>query len=350
MFGKPNKMPRQCGKFVRVRKESSSQQLTDQTIMEKLDLLMEMVTEQKREMAEMQEREGNLTNLIKEMMEDRDDGNARSGDIASVSPSLVSVVSSDVGNRNNISINSEVNGENLIESDRVIEKEGSSEIGWRELALGCMASPYNPYTAVKPNFRGGIENPCLFLEKFEEFWGKRKVVGNNKLIAVLSTMKHGAEVWAKINRRNWDDYENFKADFLKYFWNTEKQMNCLKRVMGMQYDHRKPLSMSAYFGMQIAEIRTLEMFNTDEVGIDAVMKQFPREIRTAWRVSKRKTTEDALELLTQEEEEERKEKQKQFYQRPKQSMSNNRNIRPLMAIERSNNDNQGMQGQYSGNE
>lgn len=68
------------------------------------------------------------------------------------------------------------------------------------------------------------ELPLQFIKSFENFYEVNHVDVGQRLVLVKACLKDSVADWVLIND-GWENYDQFKSDFLSYFWSKDKQMS-----------------------------------------------------------------------------------------------------------------------------
>lgn len=272
--------------------------------------LMELIRSQKKELEDSKRREQELKDLVMELRgaiggtimgaqspKPSGSGSTKSAGICSNNVSRSSVHASDsvdIGDTDSL----------LTTVSPPPSALNPSGTDWKELAVTLMTtkSAVNSLSE-KPTFSGNDSrvNPVHFLDKFEEYWSERRVVCKDKLKTVLRCLKENAEEWATLNKVGWSSYDQFRADFLGYYWSESTQMGVLTRRLGYSYQNEGKLKMSDFFVRQFNELKTINVIQNESMMLNNIMRQFPSNIRSLWGVTSIKTTASALQLLRREE-------------------------------------------------
>lgn len=188
-------------------------------------------------------------------------------------------------------------------------------------AFGCVE---------KPKFKDQTSRPIIFLKKFESFCIAHRVTDADKLIVVKSCFEEPATNWLNLVEANWESFNDFKDDFLSYFWSSDIQYNEKKRVLQMQYRAEGKLSMSQYFLQQVSWLKSFTPVMSEIDILNEVMRQFPLHLQSSWSIYYDRTMGGALSFIEKQAAIHSAPK-RPFYQKEREALNNRNNfIKPSL--------------------
>ena len=89
--------------------------------------------------------------------------------------------------------------------------------------------------SLKSNGNVGTNNPARFIRTFEESTDLKSLSEREKLVALMGTMKGGADLW--INTTDAESYQQLRRDFLNKNWNERIQQKVIEYIShdGIKY-------------------------------------------------------------------------------------------------------------------
>lgn len=100
-----------------------------------------------------------------------------------------------------------------------------------------------------------------------------------------------------LNESKWTCYEEFKLEFLTYFWSSERQLTYRNAVFRNYHQTDRSLSMSEYFVKQVNIFKTFTPPLGDDLILMEIMKQFPINLQSLWGVYPDRSLSGALTFL-----------------------------------------------------
>lgn len=169
---------------------------------------------------------------------------------------------------------------------------------WRRIAF-ALCNKTAPLPALeKPAFRSiRTHHPVRFLQRFDAYFNSLKVPFGHKLGIVKSCVKSGAFEWLLVRQMRWKDYEDFRTDFLSFFWSKERQHAERNRISKQRYSGEKSNSMSDFFLRQVSNFQLFTPPLSEYTIVSEIMRQFPCDVQSLWAVSPTHTFYSALQFL-----------------------------------------------------
>lgn len=148
-----------------------------------------------------------------------------------------------------------------------------------------------------PKFKNNKEkHPYKFLEELEIYFKKMNTREEDKLEILRECMQETAFDWFSIYKLCWNTYDDFRNDFLDYFW-SEAEQNQLRQQINTSIWKPGGMSMANHFAHYIGMAKTLKEPWPENLLIDQIMRHFPRYIQSMWTLVTDKNFKTAAEFL-----------------------------------------------------
>lgn len=148
-----------------------------------------------------------------------------------------------------------------------------------------------------PKFKNNKDkHPYKFLEDLEIYFKKMNIKEEEKLDVLRECMQETASDWFSIYKLCWETYEDFRQDFLEYFW-SEAEQNQLRQQINTTVWKNGEVSMANHFAHYIGLAKTLKEPWPENLLIDQVMHHFPKYIQSMWTLVPNKNFKTATEFL-----------------------------------------------------
>ena len=134
-----------------------------------------------------------------------------------------------------------------------------------------------------PSFDGNIEkvHPVDFIENLELYYKVRRTSDSVKLVEVGRKITSKAADWYKVSKQSFNSFNQFKVEFLKYFWGDKVQ----KRVRATLFkpDQYKSNSgdFASYFLAQVKKVTNLDNPLPEPEIVSAILEHFPQQVQWA---------------------------------------------------------------------
>ena len=174
----------------------------------------------------------------------------------------------------------------------------SHDRGWRRYALDLerrLATTSLP----RPSFSGTRKETLEFLREFEDYCAETHTPSSNKLGEVLKCLKGDARTWATASQDSWSTYEDFRHDFVEFYWPTHQRRAVAEEVRRGRFDPHRDGLMVDYFINKYGLLKSLMLPDSELDTIDSVMRVFPDDVWSAWSTipSREKSFARAQEFL-----------------------------------------------------
>lgn len=179
----------------------------------------------------------------------------------------------------------------------VVSLASMSVAEWKDVALALSRRSVAGSVTKKPRFNPKRHHPVTFLERFERYFCLGRFDVGEKLDVVRSCMVGSTLDWVDVREGSWRDFEDFRRDFLGYFWSADLQHAERTRLSNMHYASEGVLSMPQFFLRQVTLFKTFTPVIPEETIVADVMRQFPQSIQSLWVVSPARDFEGALTFL-----------------------------------------------------
>ncbi|KAK4882685.1 hypothetical protein RN001_006004 [Aquatica leii] len=77
----------------------------------------------------------------------------------------------------------------------------------------------------KPKFDGNKKglHPIKFIKKLENYIENFRIEGIHQVHTAVECLEADVRIWAEMHMNEWNNFENFKQDFVDYYWSTTIQ-------------------------------------------------------------------------------------------------------------------------------
>ncbi|XP_061722149.1 uncharacterized protein LOC133528694 [Cydia pomonella] len=144
-----------------------------------------------------------------------------------------------------------------------------------------------------PKFR----HPLNFLEDLtdylEDIPSEYRTVEN-----IVDCLQGDAYSWAIIFKERWSNIEDFKKDFLEYYWGHAEQSLLRREIVCGVWDSKRE-TMAEHFTRLEAQAKLLTRKIADEDLIFDIMSHFSEIVLSKWQVSRQRTISAAVAFLQQ---------------------------------------------------
>uniref|UniRef100_A0A1Y1KQF6 Retrotransposon gag domain-containing protein n=1 Tax=Photinus pyralis TaxID=7054 RepID=A0A1Y1KQF6_PHOPY len=172
---------------------------------------------------------------------------------------------------------------------------------WKEIATSLARRASVGSAVQKPFFASGKNHPIVFLERFERYFKLCRFGPEEKLEVVRGCLGPRVLEWMLIREGQWESFEDFRKDFLGYYWSGAYQHSERMRLLLKRYHPDKGLSMSEYFISQITSLRAASPLVPEVVLVEDVIRQYPQWVVSLWTTSPDKDLKGTLEFLAGQE-------------------------------------------------
>lgn len=136
-------------------------------------------------------------------------------------------------------------------------------------------------TPVKPTFSGKGLHPMDFIEDLQKYLTKMNYQ-DAALDTALDCLSGEAKNWSKIYSEKWQNFEEFKFDFLNQYWGREAQNQVKRRLGSQRWTSQNGKKMTEYFTELFSEAKRLTSYSNDDAIVEDIMQHYPQEIRRLW--------------------------------------------------------------------
>jgi hypothetical protein len=141
-------------------------------------------------------------------------------------------------------------------------------------------------------------NPMSHIKQLENYFELRGVPKQLQLaIALRSITDPAAQSWISAISQDFSDYDQFKAAFIKAFWNSITQGNVRRSIYQDKYNKQGGLSWSAHFLKYAVLASHLRPKMADSELISALFAHFPTFIQRSCATVRIDSIQDAVEFL-----------------------------------------------------
>lgn len=151
-----------------------------------------------------------------------------------------------------------------------------------------------------PNFGGLRTNPMSFIQELEKYFKKVNIPEAQQLEVALDCLVGSARNWATIYRRVWQNFDNFRSDFVRTYWSEQEQQKLRHRILTETWTNDK-FTMTDHFAyfVNMAEQLTAPFSETELVS--HLIRHYPVHIQSLWLLSRKTTLADVADFLRQQE-------------------------------------------------
>ncbi|KAK5647600.1 hypothetical protein RI129_002492 [Pyrocoelia pectoralis] len=139
-------------------------------------------------------------------------------------------------------------------------------------------------------------HPVKFLKKLERYL--QRIGAVNDIEVAIETLEGDARIWAARYEQKWQSFEEFKRDFIHYFWSQEQQEKIRASVYEPRQFNRRNGNFSHHVWYWVDKAQHLEPPVPEKILVSAICKHFPYEIETALIAARVTTIDELLEVLS----------------------------------------------------
>lgn len=172
---------------------------------------------------------------------------------------------------------------------------------WKDVAMSLAKRSLVGPLVEKPLFNPARFHPMIFLERFDRYFRLARFDADEKLEVVRGCLIGTALDWASVRESSWRSFDDFKKDFLAYFWSTDQQHAERTRLTNKRYVAEGGLSMPQYFLKQVSLFRAFQPPIPEEMIVADIMRQYPQNIRALWAVCPVRNVDGALKFLERQD-------------------------------------------------
>lgn len=153
----------------------------------------------------------------------------------------------------------------------------------------------NPFDDLKYIGRADKQNPCKFIEKFEEIANYENVGSAEQLYYFSKCMRETALNWFDV--REPKTIGNAKEAFLEHFWGDEQQSRFREEIYAGTYNRESRMTMSEYALNISKQAKYLKPPMSEQEIIRCVKRHFGTNVAREIRPSTVRNIEDLIKLL-----------------------------------------------------
>ncbi|KAJ3655086.1 hypothetical protein Zmor_014228 [Zophobas morio] len=158
--------------------------------------------------------------------------------------------------------------------------EHGEQPNWKQIALSLeqlLAATTRPY------FSGSSPKRALeFLNEFEEFFKESYIRSSDKLKEVLWCLKRSAKEWATANGWKWQNFDDFRSDFVEFFWPLHRRWAEAEKIQNTPYDPNHDGWMVDFFIRGYGALHSLLLSLSEKEILSSMMKLFGELIWEVW--------------------------------------------------------------------
>lgn len=158
-----------------------------------------------------------------------------------------------------------------------------------------------------PNFDGNIQkmHPMEFIEVLEKHFRNKTISELEKIEIVIEQLEGDVEIWAKSEPGRWITFDDFRRDFLNYYWSECTQKRILEGLFRPKAYNARYGSMQHHVWTWVNKTRYLTLSISRASLIDSLIKHFPNDVQNILMGARVETTEQLTRLLGGIEEKEK---------------------------------------------
>lgn len=187
---------------------------------------------------------------------------------------------------------------------QLLNEDSRDNVDYKQLLLSLASNNNNSKRVklVKPEFEGGTKsNPVVFLKLFEQYCNFYKFNEVERIELIKTCFSLTVLEWFELNEHRWHNFQQFKSDFLAYFWSEDKQYIQRTQLSRTTFVLSKMTNMSEFFLQQISKYRTFVPPVSEFVAVSEIMRQFPQNIQVLWAATGNNSVMDALKFLERQD-------------------------------------------------
>ncbi|KAJ3656304.1 hypothetical protein Zmor_015390 [Zophobas morio] len=142
---------------------------------------------------------------------------------------------------------------------------------------GLAAIRFGPPTTIG----GGIFAPPFLFRHVEKDAGVPAGI-RSKLGEVLKCLKEDARTWAMASRDRWSTYEDFRDDFVEFYWPTHQRRAVAEEVRRGHFDPHRDGLMVDYFIKNYGLLKSLILPDSELDILDKIMRVLPDDVWNSW--------------------------------------------------------------------
>lgn len=140
-----------------------------------------------------------------------------------------------------------------------------------------------PSTGIeKPKFPGNKKiHPVSFVEDLTTWL--HKIPNNEKEVELIIDCLEGeTRNWARIYKDRWSNLNDFKRDFLNYYWGETEQNELRRKIVHNTWNKTEQPTMLGHFISLMAQAKMLNHPIPEEQLIGDIMRHFPKIVQYSW--------------------------------------------------------------------
>ena len=151
-----------------------------------------------------------------------------------------------------------------------------------------------------PKFLGNkTKNAMKFLEELEIYFRKANTPMDQRLVAMGECFEGPASDWHTIYLIAWQNYGDFKKDFIHCYWSKVEQDQLRSKLSSDVWENNT--SMVDHFSQYIGLARLLTESLSEENLVSQLIKHFPSTIQSLWFLNNDRTVAGTADFLRQQE-------------------------------------------------
>lgn len=150
----------------------------------------------------------------------------------------------------------------------------------------------------KPIFESSVHHPVTFVDSLRIYLRKMQPgTPEQELELIQDCLKGTDKDWARIYRTRWNNFEDFKIDFLNAYWGEGKQSILRRKIAQGVWNKSEHATMLGHFLHLTGQSQMLSYKIPEKQLVTDIMRHFPKNIQNLWMVTKSTSIIDTAEFL-----------------------------------------------------
>lgn len=146
--------------------------------------------------------------------------------------------------------------------------------------------------------KGREVHPVTFIEDLTSYL--RKMSGQGQELDIVQECLSGeARNWSRIYKERWENYEDFKRDFLETFWGEVEQNKVRRDIVSNRWERKEHPKMLSHFLKLAGQVKLLTYKIPERQLVSDIMRHYPKQVQQLWALTRNESILAATDFLRQ---------------------------------------------------